>query len=139
MSDPNLFRPRRRPLLRLVLALGTSALLLFAASIVIWLRVNVVPPDCLDSRTLALVRQSLTGRFNIPAAVTIEDIETHSGGYLAFRFACQASLRNIDPNALSAGTAVPGKVFYVSRLTPDRQRHQVSVSIEPLLKLEKVQ
>jgi hypothetical protein len=34
---------------------------------------------------------------------------------------------------------VPGSVHYVSRLTADHQRHEVTVSIQPLLKLERVQ
>ena len=92
-----------------------------------------------EHATLALVRQSLIGRFRIPPSVSIENIETHAGGYLAFRFACEADLRNIDPNDLPPGTAVPGKVYYVSRLTPDHQRHEVTVRIFPLLKMEKVQ
>ncbi len=121
------------------MTIGVSALLCFAAGTVIWLRRNVVPPGCTDPATLALVRQSLTGRFKLPASVTIEDIETHAGGYLAFRFACEADLHNIDPHDLPPGTAVPGKVYYVSRLTPDHQRHEVTVRIFPLLILEKVQ
>jgi hypothetical protein len=134
-----LFRPRRRPVLRLVLALGGCAILATAFTSVIWLRSNVVPPDCTDHATLSLVRQSLIGRFGIPPGVSIENIETHAGGYLAFRFACEADLHNIDPNDLPPGTAVPGKVYYVSRLTPDHQRHEVTVRIFPLLKMEKVQ
>src|SRR5271169_1269142 len=61
MSD--LFRPRRRPLLRLALALGVGAIVMFATVTVIWLRTHVVPPDCEDRATLALVRRSLTERF----------------------------------------------------------------------------
>jgi hypothetical protein len=143
VGDPalsgELFRPRRRPVLRLAVTFGTLALLCFAAGMVIWLRRNVVPPDCADHATLALVRQSLIGRFKVPPSVSIENIETHAGGYLAFRFACEADLRNIDPNDLPSGTAVPGKVYYVSRLTPDHQRHEVTVRVFPLLKMEKVQ
>ncbi len=134
-----MFRPRRRPVLRLAVTIGVSTLLCFAAGTVIWLRRNVVPPGCTDPATLALVRQSLTERFKLPASVTIDDIETHAGGYLAFRFACEADLHNIDPHNLPPGTAVPGKVYYVSRLTPDHQRHEVTVRIFPLLILEKVQ
>ena len=40
---------------------------------------------------------------------------------------------------LPPGTPIPGSVYYISRLTPDHQRHEVEVSIYPLLKLEKVQ
>jgi hypothetical protein len=134
-----LFRPRRRPVLRFVLAFGISAILVFAAVTVVWLRLHVVPPDCEDPETLALVRQSLTGRFKVPASVTIENIQTHAGGYVAFRFACEADLRGVDPNDLPPGSPVPGSVYYVSRLTDGGQRHEVTVSIQPLLILEKVQ
>jgi hypothetical protein len=79
------------------------------------------------------------GHFKVPPSVTIADIETHAGGYVAFRFACEADLHNIDPNDLPPGTPIPGSVYYISRLTPDHQRHEVEVSIYPLLKLEKVQ
>jgi hypothetical protein len=138
-SMSELFRPRRRPLLRLALALGAFAILATGATAVIWLRIHVVPPDCEDPETLALVRQSLTGRFGLPASVSIENIETHAGGYVAFRFACKADLRDIDPNELAPGSPVPGSVYYVSRLTNGGRRHEVTVSIQPLLKMEKVQ
>ena len=74
---------------------------------VVWLRIHVVPPDCPDPATLALVRRSLTGHFKLPASVTIEHIETHAGGYVAFRFACEADLHGIDPNDAAAGHADP--------------------------------
>ena len=134
-----LFRPRRRPVLRLALALGATAIVVFAIATVIWLRIHVVPPDCEDPETLALVRRSLTVRFGLPASVSIEDIETHAGGYVAFRFACKADLRDIDPNELAPGSPVPGSVYYVNRLTNGGRRHEVTVSIQPLLKMEKVQ
>jgi hypothetical protein len=126
-------------LLRLVLALAACAMVLFAVLTVIWLRTNVVPPGCQDPATLALVRRSLTGRFRLPASVTIENIETRAGGYVAFRFACEADLRGIDPGDLPPGSPVPGSVYYVSRLTDGGRRHEVTVSVQPLLKLEKVQ
>ena len=134
-----LFRPRRRPLLRLAFTLAVCIVLLTATVAVIWLRTYVVPPDCEAADTLALVRRSLTGRFNLPASLRIENIQTHAGGYLAFRFACEADLRGIDPHDLPPDTAVPGSVTYVSRLTDGGQRHEVTVSIQPLLKLERVQ
>jgi hypothetical protein len=134
-----IFRPRRRPLLRLVLALSAAAAVAFAIVTVIWLRVHVVPPDCQDPETLALVRSSLTGRFRLPASVTIDNVVTRAGGYVAFRFACEADLHGIDPGALPPGAPVPGSVYYVSRLTDRGRRHEVTVSIQPLLKLEKVQ
>ncbi|HLY87635.1 MAG TPA: hypothetical protein VKQ27_01500, partial [Acetobacteraceae bacterium] len=83
MSGADLFRPRRRPLLRLVLALGAAAIILCTTGVIIWLRFNVVPPDCSDPRTLALVRQSLLNRFKLPAGVTIDTIRTLAGGYVA--------------------------------------------------------
>ncbi len=134
-----LFRPRRRPLLRLAVALGVSGVLIFATLTVIWLRIHVVPPDCEDPETIALVHRSLTGRFRLPASVTIDNIETHAGGYVAFRFVCEADLRGIDPNKLPPGSPVPGSVYYISRLTDGGRRHEVTVSVQPLLILEKVQ
>jgi hypothetical protein len=139
VSGAELFRPRRRPLLRLVLGLAGGVIVLATAAIIAWLRINVVPPDCRDPRTLALVRQSLLNRFKLPAAVTIDNIHMLAGGYVAFRFSCQGSLDNIDRNALAPGTPIPGFVYYISRLTPDHQRHEVSVRIEPLLIMEKVE
>ncbi len=139
MTAADVFRPRRRPLLRLVLALAGALIVLCTAAIITWLRINVVPPDCSDPRTLALVRQSLLDRFKLPPAVTIDNIRTLAGGYVAFRFSCQGSLDNIDRNALPPGTPIPGFVYYISRLTPDHERHEVSVRIEPLLIMEKVE
>jgi hypothetical protein len=139
VSGAELFRPRRRPLLRLVLALSGAVVVLCTAAIIVWLRINVVPPDCSDPRTLALVRQSLLGRFKLPPTVTIDNIRTLAGGYVGFRFSCRATLDNIDRNALAPGTPIPGFVYYISRLTPDHRRHEVTVRIEPLLIMEKVE
>ena len=105
----------------------------------IWLRTHVVPPDCEDPDTLALVHQSLTGRFKLPASVAIDTVRTLAGGYVAFRFVCEAHIAGIDANALPPGSPVPGSVHYISRLTPDRQRHEVTVSIQPLMKWERIQ
>jgi hypothetical protein len=135
----DLFRPHRRPVLRLVLAVcGVSALAL-AGLAVVWLRTSVVPPNCSDPETLALVHRSLTGRFNLPSSVSIENIQTHAGGYLAFRFACEADLHGIDPHDLPPGAPIPGSVYYTSRLTDGGRRHLVTVNVQPLLKLERVQ
>jgi hypothetical protein len=134
-----LFRPRRRPALRLALALGTCIVLGVATGMVIWLRIHVVPPDCTDPDTLHLVYQSLTGRFKLPASVSIENIETLAGGYLAFRFVCEGDLRGVNLRELPPDTPVPGTVHYTSRLTADGRHHEVTVSIQPLLKLERVQ
>ncbi len=139
MSGADLFRPRRRPLLRVILTFAAAAIILLTTGIVVWLRINVVPPDCSDPRTLALVRASLLNRFKLPAGVTMENIRTLAGGYVAFRFSCQATLDNIDRTALPPGTPIPGFVYYISRLTPDHQRHVVTVRIEPLLIMERVE
>jgi hypothetical protein len=126
-------------MLRLAVGFAAFVVLIFATSCVIWLRIHVVPPDCDDPDTLALVRQNLTGRLKLPPGVTLENIRTLAGGYVAFRFVCEASLGGIDRNALPDGTTVPGSVHYVSQLTADRQRHEVTVSIQPALIWERVQ
>ena len=126
-------------MLRLVLALIGAGVVACAIVGVIWLRTYIVPPDCEDASTLALLRRSLTGRFGLPASVRIEHIQVIAGGYVAFRFACEADLRGIDPADLKPGTAIPGSVHYVSRLADGGQRHEVTVSIQQLLKLERVQ
>jgi hypothetical protein len=138
MSE-GLFRPRRRPALRRAVVLVASGIVVFAAATVVWLRAHIVPPDCSDPDTLALARQSLTGRFRLPPTVTIENIQTLAGGYVAFRFVCEASLGGIDPHELAPGVYVPGVVHYVSRLTADHRNHEVSVSIQPALIWERKQ
>jgi hypothetical protein len=134
-----IFRPRRRPALGIAAAVVASGLLILAAGVGIYLRTHVVPPDCADPGTLALVRRSLLDRFKLPPSVTIEGIQMHAGGYFAFRFACEASLGGIDPHDLPPGTPVPGSVYYISRLTDGGKRHEVTVRVFPLLILEKVQ
>ena len=126
-------------MLRLALALSAFVVFVFTTGCVIWLRMHVVPPDCDDPDTLALVRQSLTQRFRLPASVTVENIQTVAGGYVAFRFVCEAGLGGIDRNALPEGSAIPGSVRYVSQLTGDRRTHEVTVSIQPVLMWERVQ
>ena len=126
-------------MLRLALALAAFVVFVFTTGCVIWLRMHVVPPDCEDPGTLALVRKSLTGRFKLPPSVSIENIQTVAGGYVAFRFVCEASLGGIDRNLLPEGSAIPGSVRYVSQLTGDRRTHEVTVSIQPLLIWERVQ
>ena len=138
VSEASLFRPRRRPLLRLSLTLAVLTVLAVTGGIVVWLRLHVVPPGCRDPATLALLRQNLT-RLHVPQDATIVRIQTHAGGYVAFRFVCEADLENIDRDALPPGTDVPGTVHYISRLTDGGQRHEVTVSIEPRITWERVQ
>lgn len=126
-------RPRKRPLLRLFVACGMLVLGGFAAGMVVWLRQHIVPPDCRNPATLALVRQSLIGHFHLPASVTLDQIRMLAGGYVAFRFVCEADLGGIDRRLLPPGSPIPGYVHYVSELSADHQRHVVHVSIEPLL------
>ena len=125
--------------MRLALALVATVIAAFTTGCVIWLRKHIVPPDCQDPGTLALVHQSLTGHFKLPASVTLDQIQTLAGGYVAFRFVCEAHIAGIDPNDLPPHTTVPGSVHYISRLTPDHQRHEVSVSVQPLMIWERVQ
>ena len=103
-----------------------------------YVRVNVVPPDCLSPDTLSMVRDSLTGRFKLPQSVRLEGIRTIVGGYFALRYVCEAHLGGIDPRLLPAGAPIPGSVDYISRLSTDHRRHEVVVSIEPQLKWERV-
>lgn len=109
-----------------------------AAGAAVWLRIAVVPPDCADPATLAAVRRNLVD-LGLPDTLTIGAIHTRSGGYLAFRFACEADLENIDAGLLPPGTPVPRSATYVSRLTHPDGAHEVTVSIRPLLRLERVQ
>ena len=138
MSE-GLFRPHRRPALRRAVMLVASSIAVFAVATMVWLRTHIVPPGCSDPDTLALVRQSLTGRFRLPPTVTIDNIQVLAGGYVAFRFVCEASLGGIDSHDLAPGAYVPGVVHYVSRLTVDHRDHEVSVSIQPALIWERKQ
>jgi hypothetical protein len=135
----DIFRPRTRPTVRVATAIAIFVLLVSAAGIGAYLRANVVPPDCEDPATLALVRQQLSDRFHLPPSVILDNIQTHAGGYFAFRFACEASLGGIDTHDLPPGSPIPGSVTYVSRLTQGGSHHEVTVRIYPLLILEKVQ
>ena len=134
-----IFRPRKRPALRIAGTVAVSVLLISAAGIGVYLRAHVVPPACEDPDTLAKVRHQLSDRFHLPVSVTLDNIQTHAGGYFAFRFACEASLGGIDAHDLPPGTPIPGSVSYVSRLTQGGSHHEVTVRIYPLLILEKVQ
>lgn len=121
------------------LAWATSALVLvgFLAWLFVYLRRNVVPPDCSDGRTLAMVRQSLVGHFGFAPGTRVENVHMLAGGPLAFRFVCEADLTGFDPTLLGR-KFVPGFVRYTSQLTHQGQRHDVSVEVLPLLMWEKV-
>ncbi|MEJ0016614.1 MAG: hypothetical protein WDN25_08620 [Acetobacteraceae bacterium] len=146
MNDPqpgsnaanSLFRPRRRPALRRAVGGVLAAVAIVAAGMVVWLRSTIVPPDCHDAATLALLHRQLTDRFGPPATVTIEHVHTLAGGYLAFRFACEADVGGIDPNDLPPATPVPGSVDYVSQRDADG-RQVVTISVRPRLRLAPVQ
>ena len=114
------------------LALAATVLILGGfAVVVVHVRRDVVPPDCRDPRTLALVHQSLTGRFHLPASTQIDHIQMIAGGWLAFRFECEADLE-IDPAKLPPGPR-PGTVHYVSQFNQPGRRHEVTVRIAPLM------
>ncbi len=112
--------------------LACVALILGGFGIVaVHVRRHVVPPDCRDPRTLALVHQSLTERFHLPASTQIDHIQMIAGGWLAFRFECEADL-DVDPAELPPGPR-PGTVHYVSQLTDNGHRHEVTVRVAPLM------
>lgn len=120
----------------IILALSVTLLAALAWSAV-YFRARV-PPDCTDPRTLSLVRQSLTNH-HLPAGTRLDNIRTVAGGFLALRFVCEADLTGFEQGDLPAGMPLPGQVRYTSRLTPDRARHEVTVTIQPLLIWEKAQ
>ncbi|HEY6431231.1 MAG TPA: hypothetical protein VIZ17_04560 [Acetobacteraceae bacterium] len=101
------------------------------AIVAVHVRRHVVPPGCRDPRTLALVHQSLTERFHLPADTRIDQIQMIAGGWLAFRFECEADLE-VDPAKLPPGPR-PGTVHYVSQLTDNGHRLEVTVRIAPLM------
>jgi len=79
------------------------------------------------------------GRFGLPAGVAIEHIRTLAGGYVGFRFVCEAMLTGIDPQLLPPGSTVPGSVRYISQLTGKPRRHEVTLSVEPRIRWVRVQ
>ncbi len=122
-------------------AASLFAVLLIGAGLagaVVYLRRDVVPPDCRDPRTLALVRESLTQRFALPASVRMEAITMLAGGPLAFRFVCEADLRLPEGAPMPPG-AKPGFARYTSALVADGTRHEVTVEVLPLLLWQKAQ
>ncbi len=114
------------------LLLVVSALVLgVAAGVIVHIRRHVVPPDCRDPRTLALVHQSLTGHFHLPPSTEIDHIRMLAGGWLAFRFVCQGDIE-VDPKLLPPGP-LPGFVGYTSELSKFGQRQDVTVAVSPLM------
>lgn len=85
------------------------------------------------------MHDSLVHHFNLPETTRLTDIRTIAGGYIAFRFVCEAGLSGFTRAQLPPGSVVPGQVRYVSQLTNDRRQHQVTVRIEPLMILEQVE
>jgi hypothetical protein len=119
--------------------LGSLAMLVAVlAASAVWFR-GRLPPACADPRTVVLVRQSLTEHSHLPASTTLEKIRTVAGGWLALRFVCTADLAGFDPHELPPGTKLPGQVRFISRLTPDGRRHEVTVDLQPLLTWEPAQ
>jgi hypothetical protein len=123
----------RWPLAIIVVTLG-----LLARGAVYYHR-TITPPDCTDPRTLALVHDSLTGHFKLPDTTSLQGIHTIAGGYLAFRYVCGAQLTGFDPHALPPGAMIPSTVRYVSHLTDEGRRHEVTVRVAPLMILVQVE
>ena len=67
----------------------------------------------------------------------MERIQMQAGGWLAFRFVCEADLE-IPEADLPPGPR-PGTVHYISTLTDNGTRHEVTVTISPLLEWIPVQ
>ncbi len=116
---------------RRVLLLCTLLVLVAFGFVARYIRTHVVPPDCRDPRTLAIVRSSLKDRFHLPDSTQVSNIQMRAGGWLAFRFVCVADL-DIPEADLPPGPR-PGYVHYISRLTNNGTRHEVTVTISPLL------
>lgn len=106
------------------------------AALAAYMRLNV-PPDCRDPRTLALVYRSLIAHFGLPSTTRVIGIRTLAGGPLAFRFVCEADLAGVTLSQLPPGVR-PGFVRYTSQLKRNREVHDVTVEILPLLMWEKV-
>jgi hypothetical protein len=119
-------------MLKAILFGGLAILVLALTASAAWFRAHL-PPNCTDPRTLALVRRSLTTRYQLPPATTLVNIRTVAGGWLALRFVCAADLAGFDPHALAPGAPIPGQIRYTSRLTPDRSRHEVTVELHPVM------
>lgn len=118
------------------LLLGGTGIAALAA-VIVYIRRDVVPPDCRDPQTLALVHKSLVGRFHLPPSVGLSHIETLAGGPLAFRFVCQADVE-VNRALLPPGPR-PGFVHYTSVLTDQGRRQEVTVELTPLMIWEQVQ
>jgi hypothetical protein len=77
--------------------------------------------------------------FKLPDTTSLQGIHTVAGGYLAFRYVCGAQLTGFDPHALPPGAMIPGTIRYVSHLTDEGRRHEVTVRIAPLMILVQVE
>jgi hypothetical protein len=124
--------------LRWLIGLIVALVIAVTTAVVVHVREDVLPPDCRDPRTLALVHSSLTGRFHLPASVGVSHIEMLAGGPLAFRFVCQADVE-VDPALLPPGRPRPGFVHYTSQLTNHGHQQEVTVELSPLMIWEQVQ
>ena len=114
------------------LLLAVAALVLGATTaVIVHVRRHVVPPDCRDPQTLALVHQSLTNHFHLPTSTRIDNIRMIAGGWLAFRFVCVADIE-VNPAELPPGP-IPGFVNYTSELTDAGRKQHVTVSVSPLM------
>ncbi len=116
---------------RMVTAASLALVLAAVGLVVVYVRRNVVPPGCRDSRVLAIVRQRLIERAHLPPVLRLRHIVTRAGGPLAFRFVCAASLRGLAHQLLPGPR--PGGVRYVTRLTGPGHRLSVTVRLIPLL------
>jgi hypothetical protein len=101
-----------------------------AAAVIVHIRRHVVPPDCRDPRTLALVYDSLKNHFHLPESTRIDHIHMLAGGWLAFRFVCEADIE-VNFAELPPGPK-PGFVDYTSQWTNGR-RQEVTVRVAPLM------
>ena len=114
------------------LLLAVSVVVLgVAAGVIVHIRRHVVPPDCRDPRTLALVQHSLTDHFHLPTSTRVDHIRMLAGGWLAFRFVCQADLE-VDLAELPPGPR-PGFVEYTSELNASGKAQDVTVAVAPLM------
>ncbi len=116
---------------RMVTAASLAVLLAAVGGVVLYVRRTVVPPGCRDPQVLAIVRQTLIERADLPPVLRLRHIVTRAGGPLAFRFVCDASLRGLAHQLLPGPR--PGGVRYLTRLAGPQHRLVVTVRLVPLL------